>query len=67
MVCIFDSSSAKPEAPLMDFLYWSRFRMRVIGSCVNRGSVNSEKKIRQNKQINFHICFCLYKVKSVSF
>ena len=32
-VCIFDSSTAKPETLLMDFRYWSRFRMRVIGRC----------------------------------
>ena len=34
MVCIFDSSNAKPETPPMDVLYWSWFRMRVIGRCV---------------------------------
>ena len=33
-MCIFDSSNAKPETPIMDILYWSRFRMRVIGRCV---------------------------------
>ena len=32
-MCIFDSSNAKPETPLMDILYWLRFRMRVIGRC----------------------------------
>ena len=32
-VCIFDSSNAKLEIPLIDILYWSRFRMRVIGRC----------------------------------
>ena len=32
-MCIFDSSNAKPETPLMDFLYWSRFRIRVIDRC----------------------------------
>ena len=30
-MCIFDSSNAKPETPLIDFPYLSRFRMRVIG------------------------------------
>ena len=34
-VCIFDSSNAKPETPLMDILYWWRFRMWVIGRCEN--------------------------------
>ena len=34
-MCIFYSSNAKPETPLMDFPYWSRFRMRVIGRCVS--------------------------------
>ena len=33
-MCIFDSSNAKPETPLMDNLYWSWFRMRVIGRCL---------------------------------
>ena len=33
-MCIFDSSNAKPETPIMDILYWSRFRMWVIGRCV---------------------------------
>ena len=32
-VYIFNSSNAKPETPLMDILYWSRFRMWVIGRC----------------------------------
>ena len=32
-MCIFDSSNAKPETPLMGILYWLRFRMRVIGRC----------------------------------
>ena len=31
MMSSFDSSNAKPETPFMDILYWSRFRMRVIG------------------------------------
>ena len=30
---MFDSSTAKPDNPTMDFWYWSRFRMRVIGRC----------------------------------
>ena len=34
-MCIFDSSNAKPQTPLMDFAYWSRFHMRVIGRCVS--------------------------------
>ena len=36
-MCIFDSSNSKPETPLMDILYCSRFRMRVIGRCVISG------------------------------
>ena len=34
-VYLFDSSSSKPENPLMDFRYRSRFGMRVIGKCVS--------------------------------
>ena len=33
-MCIFDSSNAKTETPLMNFPYWSWFRMRVIGRCI---------------------------------
>ena len=32
-MCIFYSSNAKPETLFIDILYWSRFRMRVIGRC----------------------------------
>ena len=32
-VYLFDSSSSKPETPVMDFRYRSRFGMRVIGRC----------------------------------
>ena len=34
-VYLFDSSSSKPETPLMDFRYRSQFRMRVIGRRVS--------------------------------
>ena len=39
-MCIFDSSNAKPEIPLMDILYWSQFRMWVIGRCVLTDGLN---------------------------
>ena len=35
-VCIFDSSTAKLDTPLMDFRYWSRFRIRVIGRLIHK-------------------------------
>ena len=36
-MCIFDSSTAKPETHLMDILYWWQFHMRMIGRHVQKG------------------------------
>ena len=43
-MCIFDSSNAKPETPLMDILYWLLFRMRVIGRCDSGARVSQKTR-----------------------
>ena len=61
-MCIFYSSNAKPETIFIDILYWSRFRMRVIGRCdrdagqisANTKNCNINGKKKKN-QIKSHL------------